>query len=114
MATTIQNMIDIARFELQDQQAGSYRYTDEALTMGLSLAFDEAYRIRPDIFVQLEEPTIIGQPLTTEVPIPRGYKMAFAFYMCGFVSMSDQEDTQDSRATVFLNKFVSQMTTTAS
>lgn len=114
MATTIKNLIDICRFQLQDMQDQPYRYADDKLVMGLDVAFDECYRIRPDIFIREPEPDVIGKPLTTEVPVPRGYVMAFAFYMCGFVSMSDQEDTQDSRATVFLNKFVAQLTTTAS
>lgn len=111
----IQDYINTARFQLQDRLEGSYRYADEDLVQGLELAFDEAFRIRPDIFVRQTEPELTGKPLnTTEVPAPRGYQMAFVFYMCGYVTLSDQEDTQDARATVFLNKFVAQLTTTVS
>lgn len=110
---TIQQFINAARFQLQDLTE-AYRYADEHLVQALDLAFDECYRIRPDIFVRAEQPDLVGKPLNTEVPCPRGYQMAFVFYMCGWVSLSDQEDTQDARATVFLNKFVGQLTVTAS
>ncbi|QIG66841.1 hypothetical protein EVB41_011 [Rhizobium phage RHph_TM3_14A] len=109
---TIQDFINAARFQLQDRSAGAYRYEDADLVQGLENAFDEAYRIRPDIFVKADQPSLVGQPLNTVVPCPRGYQMAFLFYMCGYVSLSDQEDTQDARAGVFLNKFVSQLTVT--
>jgi hypothetical protein len=111
----IQDYINAARFQLQDLADGPYRYSDDALVLGLEIGFDEAYRIRPDIFVKEDQPVLVGQPLdTTVVPAPRGYQMAFIYHMCGWVMLSDQEDTQDARAGVFLNKFVSQLTTTVS
>lgn len=108
----VKDYIDAARFQLQDEQAGAYRYSDDKFVFALQTAFDEAYRVRPDIFVRVDEPTLVGQPTaTTEVPAPRGYQMAFVYYMMGWVSMSNQEDTEDSRASTFLNKFVAQLTT---
>lgn len=108
---TIQDCINTARFQLQDELTGAYRYSDDKFVMALNIAFDEAYRIRPDFFIRIDQPVIIGAPLTTIVPIPRGYFMAFCFYMAGFVQMSDQEDTTDARSAVMLNKFISQLTT---
>jgi len=111
---TIQDYINAARFQLQDETSGAYRFTDAQFVMALSSAFDEAYRVRPDFFVRQSEPDLIGKPLTTEVPAPRGYQMAFVYYMMGWVTMSNQEDTEDARAGTFLNKFVAQLQTTAS
>lgn len=112
---TIQQYIDAARFQLQDTTVGAYRYEDTAFVLALATALDEAYRVRPDFFVRSDEPDIIGKPLSTEVTwVPRGYQMAFVYYMMGWVSMSNQEDTEDARAGTFLNKFIAQLQTTAS
>ena len=110
----IQDYINAARIQLQDKLE-PFRYEDDTLVMALDIAFDEAYRIRPDMFVKEPDPNLIGAPLdTTVVPAPRGYQMSFVYYMCGWATLSDQEDTQDARAGVFLNKFVSQLSITAS
>jgi len=111
----IQDYINTARFQLQDRVNSPYRYADADFVQGLDLAFDEAYRIRPDIFVNEATPDLTGKPLDiTIVPAPRGYQMAFVYYMCGYVTLSDQEDTTDARAGAFLTKFISQLTQTAS
>lgn len=104
--------ITAARVLLQDTL--SQRYTDDQFKVALDLAFDEAYRIRPDIFIDNEVSSFITAGNDVAVPAPRGYQSAFLYYMCGQVQLSDQEDTQDGRATVFLNKFTSQLLTTAS
>lgn len=109
---TVQDFLDIARFQLQDTVSGSYRYADDKLVMGLNIAFDEAYRIRPDIFIRQTETTYSAASLSTPVIYPRGYQMAFVYYMCGFVTLSDQEDTSDARAGAFLSKFMAQLTQT--
>lgn len=104
----VQDFINIARFQLQDNTVTSQRYTDENFIMGLNLAFDEAYRLRPDIFIRQSEVTYSS--VTQDVSFPRGYQMAFVYYMCGFVQLADEEDTTDSRAGSFLNKFTLQLT----
>ena len=111
---TIREYIDGARILLQDAVDSPYRYSDAEFRLALSLAFDEAYRIRPDIFIRVEEPDIMSMPETDTIPVPRGYQSPFLYYMCGHVQLRDQEDTQDSRASVFLNKFTSQLLATAS
>lgn len=108
MATKVQDFIDIARFQLQDTMEGAFRYDDAKFIMGLNIAFDEAYRLRPDIFIRQDEKMYTST--TEDVDYPRGYKMAFVYYMCGFVQLSDEEDTTDARAGSFLNKFTMQLT----
>lgn len=110
---TLQDYINASRILLQDTLESAPRYTDADFRLALMLAFDEAYRIRPDIFIRMEQPDIMTATMAFEVPVPRGYQSAFIYYMCGHVQLRDQEDTQDNRATVFLNKFVMQLLTTA-
>jgi hypothetical protein len=110
---TIQEYISAARTLLQDTTPAP-RYSDADFQLALELAFDEVYRIRPDIMGNTPQPSIFGAPGTDKVPVPRGYQATFLYYMCGHVQLRDQEDTQDARASIFLNKFTSQLLTTAS
>lgn len=109
---TIEDYIKASRILLQD--VSGHRYSDEELRLGLALSFIEAQRIRPDMFLKIAVPDLMAVPVTTEVPSPPGYQTAFMYYMCGHVQLRDDEDTTDSRASVFLNKFVSQLLATAS
>lgn len=109
---TVRDYIDAARILLQDTSTAP-RYSDDQFKLGLDLAFDEAYRLRPDIFIRNEPPTFMGGGVTVKVPAPRGYQSAFLYYICGHAQLQDQEDTTDSRASIFLNKFIAQLMTTA-
>lgn len=109
---TLEDYTKAARALLQDA-APAPRYSDDQYALSLELAFDEAFRIRPDIFLKTAQPQLFGQPKETVVPVPRGYQSAFLYYMCGHVQLHDSEDTQDGRASVFLNKFVTQLLATA-
>lgn len=113
---TIQDFITSARILLQDTMEGAYRYTDEEFKLALDLALDEAYRIRPDLFVGVDVSavSVSTAALTVTPPVPRGYQSVFLYYMCGHVQLRDQEDVTDNRASVFLNKFTSQLLATAS
>lgn len=111
---TVQDYITGCRILLQDQMTGAYRYPDAEFQLALDIAFDEAFRIRPDMFVEQAAVSIVSQPLTYVPPVPRGYQSAFMYYMCGHVQLKDMEETQDARASVFLNKFTSQLLVTAS
>ena len=111
---TIEDFIKAARILLQDTMEAQYRYSDDDYRLALELSFDEAYRIRPDMFIRNETPNYITAPMNTKVLAPRGYKMAFIYYMCGHVQLRDQEDTQDNRSSIFLNKFITQLKATAS
>ena len=110
---TISDYLKAARTLLQDEAAAK-RYSDDKYVLSLSLAFDEAFRIRPDMFVKLPDVSLVGMPMDTPVPAPRGYQSAFLYYMCGHVQLMDDEDTQDNRASIFLNKFTAQLLATAS
>ena len=110
---TTQDYINASRIMLQDTKAGAYRYSDDMFKLALDLSFDEAYRIRPDLFVKVATPTVLASALTYVLPIPRGYQAAFLYFMCGHVQLSDQEDTTDTRASAFLAKFTAKLLVTA-
>jgi hypothetical protein len=110
---TVEDYINACRILLQDTTPAP-RYSDGDFQLALEISLDEAYRIRPDLFFDIPPVTIIGLPLSTEPPIPRGYQSAFMYYMCGHVQLRDAEETEDSRAGIFLNKFVMQLMQTVS
>lgn len=110
---TIQQFITAVRILLQDNTL-PYRYPDDNIALGFDIAFDEAQRIRPDMFMKTTINPIVGQPVANPMPVPTGYKSAFIMYTSGWVQLQDNEDTDDQRATIFLNKFISQLMTPAS
>jgi hypothetical protein len=114
--STVQDYVDRARVLLQDQVA-PYRYQDTELVAAIGLAILEMRRLRPDIvktFFRTTLPEFSTSSMTTAVPIDPQYRVAILYYVCGHAQLRDDENTQDSRATVFLNKFVAQLLSIAS
>jgi hypothetical protein len=109
--TTVQDFVDQVRTLLQDQVV-PYRYTDAELVTNLNDAVFEARRIRPDLFLKTFSslPSYDTSGMSDEVDIDQMYRMSVVYYMTGLAQLRDQEDTQDQRATIFLNKFISQLT----
>lgn len=110
---TIANYIAACRILLQDTSPAP-RYSDAEFKLALDIAMDEAFRIRPDLFMDYPDGfDIVSEPDSYIPPIPRGHQSAFMYYMCGHVQLRDAEETEDNRASIFLNKFVSQLLMTA-
>lgn len=111
---SVQDYISAARTLLQDLNE-PYRYSDTVFKVALDISLDEAYRIRPDMFIGVAVmPSYVSLPNTAEPPIPRGYQSPFLYYICGHAQLSDQEDTTDARAGTFLAKFTAQLLQSAS
>jgi hypothetical protein len=93
-----------------------YRFADSDILSGLNLALLEARRLRPDLFAgRLRAvPPSYSALTSAAVDMDPQYRVAIVYYICGAVQIQDEETTQDQRATVFLNKFTSQMLTLAS
>lgn len=107
---TVQDYIDKSRALLQDAVI-PYRYSDADMMDALNQGIMESRRIRPDITLAsfrltLPEYLTVG----STVAIDPQYRMAFVYYICGQMQLSDQEDVQDTRAIAFLNKFTGQLT----
>lgn len=112
---TVQDYITAARALLQDTKTGAYRYDDFSFVLALNLSFLEMKRLRPDMFVREKVlPAYTTSALSAAVDLDPAYRMAALYYMCGHIQLRDDEATEDQRASIFLNKFTSQMLTVAS
>lgn len=108
---TVQDYVDRARVLLQDQVA-PYRYPDADLVENLNMGILEARRLRPELlrsYFRSTLPDFSSSAMTDSVPIDPMYRVAFVYYICGQAQLRDEENTQDTRAAAFLNKFVAQM-----
>jgi hypothetical protein len=109
---TVQDFVDRARVLLLDQ-VEPYRYPTADLVEALNEGILEARRLRPDLlksYFRSSLPDFDGSNMSAAVPIDPQYRVAFVYYICGQAQLRDDENVQDSRAAIFLNKFVAQMT----
>lgn len=110
---TVQDYLDRARTLLLDE-VEPYRYPTDDLVEALNMAILEARRLRPELlstFYRTSLPEFTAGALGASVPIDPMYRVAFVYYMVGNAQLRDEENTQDQRASAFLNKFVALMTT---
>jgi hypothetical protein len=108
---TVADYIHDARVLLQDEVT-PYRYSDAQLVNALNYAFMETRRIRPDVvksFFNSPLPTYSASSGSTSVSLDAQYRVAFLYYICGMVQLRDDEATQDTRASGFMNKFTSSL-----
>lgn len=110
---TVQDFVDRSRVLLLDQ-VEPYRYPTLDLVESLNEGILEARRLRPDLlsnYFRSSLPDFSTASMGDSVPIDPQYRVAFVYYICGQAQLRDEENTQDTRAAAFLNKFVAQMTT---
>lgn len=108
---TVQDYVDRARVLLLDAVA-PYRYPDADLVENLNMGILEARRLRPELlagYFSTTLPDYSTSAMSTAVNIDPQYRVAFVYYICGQAQLRDDENVQDSRAAVFLNKFTSQL-----
>lgn len=113
--STVGDYVDAARRLLQDV-IPDYRYPDVDLVEALNLGLLEMRRLRPDLlraYFRTAIPTYTATTsgLNTLVQVDAQYRVALLYYICGQAQLRDDENNEDARATVFLNKFVAQMLT---
>jgi hypothetical protein len=108
---TVQDYIDRARALLLDTVV-PYRYSTSDLVEYLNQGILESRRLRPDLFLgafNTSLPEFSNTDLAAAVPIDPMYRPTFVYYICGQAQLRDEENTQDTRAAAFLNKFVAQL-----
>jgi len=93
--------------ELVLDEVVPYRYSDDRIFRTLNNAYVEAYRIRPDIFVDLD----FQIPFVTAANSPDPFQLdqqfynAFVDYTVSMIEFSDDEWTVDGRAIGYLTLF---------
>ncbi len=110
---TVGDLVTRARVLLQDS-VEPYRYETSELIGGLNEACMEAKRLRPDLFLRTFNatlPSFDAEATPLGEVIPPEYRPTFIYYMVGNAQLQDEEENQDQRATIFLNKFVAQLLT---
>jgi hypothetical protein len=114
---TVGDYIVDARRLLQDRVA-PYRYPDEDLVAALNSGILEARRLRPDLSLNANRtntyPLYTFLTPTDPVAFDPQFRVALVYYIVGRCALSDEENNEDQRATVFMNKFTSQLLTVAS
>lgn len=118
---TLGRLLLDARALLQDVVAssGELRYSDTDLIQAFNIALLQARAKRPDAFLSMG--LRVGVPqysmpddVETEFPLDPTLYPAFLYYVVGHSELRDDAFAQDGRATVLMNKFVSQLLQVAS
>lgn len=110
---TVSDYISQARVLLMDA-IPDYRYSDDELVTNLNMGLLEMRRLRPELmrsYFRSSIPSYSASSPSTAVAVDVQYRVALLYYICGMAQLRDDENTQDARATVFLNKFTAQMLT---
>jgi hypothetical protein len=104
---TLNGFLFQVRTLLQDTDSAGYRYTTESLVADLNQAMMDAYRMRPDLFLQTGFilPVYSATALADTIEIETQYVPAFVYYVVGLVQARDDEQNQDVRAGTFLKVF---------
>lgn len=109
---TVADYVSLARTLLQDTVDSPYRYLDTDIVVALSVAMQEAKRLRPDLFLNATLQTFTVND-TTPVVFDETYRIILVYYICGHVQLRDDEQSQDQRAAAFLSLFTSKLTSVA-
>ena len=109
---TVQDYITESRRLLQDTVATAYRYPDVDLVDALNSGLMEARRLRADLFIpKFDIPYFAPADLTKPVPMDQMYRNALLYYIVGRTQLRDDEPTQDSRASAFLQSYTAKLMT---
>lgn len=91
------------------------RYADQDLIDAFNDALIQARAKRPDLFLDMGLRNIVPQYTTTDIsgntafPLDATLYPAFLYYIVGRCELREDTFSDDSRATVMMNKFVSQL-----
>ena len=106
---TVADYITAVRALLQDT-IETYRYSDADLIAALNYGILEMRRLRPDLLSSYFATSLPTYSASGDyVDVDPQYRMSLVYYIAGHLQLRDDENTQDARAAIFLNKFTSQM-----
>lgn len=98
---TVNDYFEDARTLLLDRTP-PFRYDNDSCLVALNMSLIRTKDLRPDIMTR-------GVPAYSAVdgqavPVPGKFRLAVLYGMVGHALIRDQEDVQDERATMFLNR----------
>lgn len=109
---TVGQYLTESRRLLQDQFV-PYRYPDEDLIDAINIGLQEVRRLRADLLLpqKFEVPWIDPETPDVDATVPMDvmYRSALVYYICGRAQLRDDEATVDTRASGFMQKFLTQM-----
>lgn len=108
--STISDIIESSRELLQDEVA-PYRYSDDRMVRTYNGALREAFRIRPDLFLDVSYvlPTYTTSDFATSLIIEEQFYNAVVAFIVGWVELADDEFALDGRAAALLTAFRNQL-----
>lgn len=101
---TVQAYVTAARRLLQDT-VEPFRYADDVYLEGVNFGILEARRIRPDLFIGVDAIPSFDTVDTTTVDFEPQFRLSLLYYSIAHVLMQDDEETEDQRSMLFLQKF---------
>jgi hypothetical protein len=104
---TLQDVFDIARELLKDEDSEEYRYTDVSLLRAFNTAITMVVDKRPDAMTVLRSgvPTYTSDDLASPFPLPITFFNPVVFFVVGYAELRNDEFTDDSRAATFMGRF---------
>lgn len=119
MTKKIADIVTESRSILNDLDT-PYRYTDDALIDIVNRAFQEVYRVRPDVYFDTFDDTNVVVPeyttataATSDFPIDYMFFGPIVNYTVATAELLDDEFTADSRAALLLARFSQQLISAA-
>lgn len=121
MPRTLGTIVAEARTLLQDEVEvdGTFRYSDDEMFENINGALLEVRAKRPDLFLDMglraALPTYSAAvDMGTAFPLDESVYTAVLYYVVGRTELREDTFAVDGRATVLMNKFVSQLLGVAS
>ena len=106
---TVGKIVDYSRILLQDTLE-PFRYPTDQLIGILNLSIQDAKRLRPDLFLSSPVDLPLYSLASDTIAVDPQYRMALVYFVVGQAQLRDEEDTQDTRASVMLIKFAQMLT----
>ncbi len=106
MAREIGTAIQQARYQLQDEDASNYRYSNDRLIETLNMSLLDIWQLRPDLFLaadwKLDEYTSANLVDGTTLPIADIYFSTVVKLIVGYIQLENDSVTPDGKATTML------------
>jgi hypothetical protein len=114
MSQTVNDAVVQARKILQDEME-PYRYPTSDLLTYLNNSMYELKRIRPDAWINTLNTDLPmysdnATDLATDLPFNGIFFQPTVMYMAGYAELRDDEYTQDSRAAILMQSFITSLT----